>query len=108
MQMKRLFPTSLALLLVMGSLGHAFAAAFCPRMLGHDYCMTRTSGDPHSSQSHQHMHSMMMESMSMASGDMQDMMMDDANVPALSRVDETTQLSNSGDFAPTNKLELPI
>ena len=110
--MKRLFPGSLALLLVMGSLGHVFAAAFCPRMLGHNCCLTATSRDSRSAQSHQHMHGMAMDSMANESmpmaGDMQDMVMDDANVPPRSSIDEASQLFTSEELVPTNKLELPV
>ena len=112
-QMQRFFPISIALLLVMCSLGHVFAAAFCPRMLGHDCCLAKTSGDLHSAQSHQHMHSMAMdstssESMEMNDGDMQDMVMDDTEVSPRSSIDEATQLSTSEEFVPANKLQLPI
>src|SRR5712664_1396374 len=112
-QMKRFFPTSLALLLVMGSLGHVFAAAFCPRMLGHDCCLTKKSSQE-PSQSHQHMHGMAMdgmidESMQIDSVDMQDMMMDDASVqPSSTGIDEVTLLSSSEELVPANRLELPI
>src|SRR5260370_4138384 len=41
-QMKRLFPTSLALLLVMATLGHVLAAAFCPRGAGRECCFAKT------------------------------------------------------------------
>ena len=69
--MKRFFPTSLALLLVMGSLGHVFAAAFCPRSLGRECCFANTSNHTHvSSSSHQdtaahcmHMDGMPMDNM---------------------------------------------
>jgi hypothetical protein len=109
--MKRFFPTSLALLLVISSLGHVFAAAFCPRMLGHDCCLAKTSG-LHPAQSHQHMHSMAMNdmtegSMPMDGDDMQDMVMNDADVPPLSTIG-AVQVSNSEELTPTNKLELPI
>jgi hypothetical protein len=112
-QMKRFFPTSLALLLVMGSLGQVFAAAFCPRMVGHDCCLATASRDSHSAQSNQHMHGMAMDamandSMPMDGNDMQDMVMDDANIPPSSSIDPATQLSTSEEFVPTNKLELPI
>jgi hypothetical protein len=111
--MKRFFPTSLALLLVMGSLGHVFAAAFCPRMLGHDCCLTGGSRDPQPAQSHQHMHGMVMDSMThqsmaMDSGEAEDMMMDDAGVPPSSSIVEATQLAASEELLPTNKLELPF
>jgi hypothetical protein len=46
------------------------------------------------------------ESMPM-DGDMQDMVMDSADVPPISSTDEATRLSNSEEPAPSNKLELP-
>jgi hypothetical protein len=112
--MKRLFPTSLALLLVMGSLGHVFAAGFCPRMPGHDCCLTTTASDPHSTQSHQHMHGMAMEpmadeSMSMNGSDMPGMTMDDADVlPSTLAGDEIPMASTSEELAQANKVELPV
>jgi hypothetical protein len=111
--MKRFFPTSLALLLVMGSLGHVFAAAFCPRMLSHDCCLSTATRDLHSTKAHQHVHGMVMESMAtestaMDGNDMKDMVMDDADVPPLSNIQDAPQLSNSEELAPTNKLEPPI
>jgi hypothetical protein len=66
--MKRFFPTGLALLLVMGSLGHVFAAALCPRSLGRECCFANISIHPHgSSSSHQDVaaHCMPMDGMSM-------------------------------------------
>ena len=80
--MKRLLPTRLALLLVMGSLGNVFAAAFCPHMPGHDCCLTKTASSQHS---HQPMHDMAMdgmtnESMQMAGSEMQDMIEDDQSL----------------------------
>ena len=77
--MKRLFPTSLALLLVMASLGHVLAAAFCPRALGHECCFAKTAHHTRSSSSsHENMpvHDMNMEGMSMDSMNMGDMPMD--------------------------------
>ena len=77
--MKRLFPTSLALLLVMASLGHVLAAAFCPRALGHECCFAKTAHHTHSSSSsHENMpvHNMHMEGMSMESMNTGDMPMD--------------------------------
>lgn len=113
--MKRLFPTSLALLLVMGSLGHVFAAAFCPRMLGHECCLTETASSEHSSQSHQDMHDMAMDSMAnesmlMNGSDMPGIiMMDDAGVPPPSlAINEVPRLSTSEELVPVNSLELPI
>ncbi|HAF16376.1 MAG TPA: hypothetical protein DCK99_22290, partial [Blastocatellia bacterium] len=67
-QMKRLFPTSLALLLVMSSLGHVLAAAFCPRALGRECCFAKTPSHMHSSSSSREnmaVHDMHMDGMSM-------------------------------------------
>jgi len=94
-QMKRFFPTSLALRLVIGSLGHVIAAAFCPPMFGHQCCLAKTSGDSHPAKSHQHMHSMRMdgmssESMEMNDGDMQDVVVDDTEVSPRSIIDDAT------------------
>lgn len=113
-QMKRFFPTSLALLLVMGSLGHVFAAVFCPRMFGHDCCLTKASHQRHSSQSHQHMHHMALESdasdsMLMNGHDMEAMVNDDVDVSPSSRaIDDGSLLSTSGELAPANKFDVPI
>lgn len=112
--MKRLFPTSLALLLVMGSLGNVLAVAFCPRMFGHDCCLTNTASNPHSMQSHQHMHGMPMnamadESMPMNGSDMHGMAMDDAEVPPATPGSDAIRLdSTSEELAPANKVDLPI
>jgi hypothetical protein len=62
--MKRLFPSGLALLLVIGSLGHVFAAAFCPRVLGRGCCLAKTAVHLHDASSSA-MHSMPMNGMSM-------------------------------------------
>ena len=113
-QMKRFSPTSLALLLVMGSLGHVFAAVFCPRMLGHDCCLTKTSSHQHASQANQHMHRMAMDaltndSMPMDGNDMQGMIMDDEGLRS------APVATNKGALLPTseilvtaNTLELPM
>lgn len=112
-QMKRLFPTSLALLLVMGSLGHVFAAAFCPRMLGHDCCLMKTVSSENPLQSHQHMHEMAMdgmahESMQMDGGDMQGMVMDGDSLPARSSALNDRDLLTTSESVAPNKLELPV
>jgi len=44
--MKRILLTSLASLLVMSSLGHAFAAAFCPRSMGGGCCLAKGNRTP--------------------------------------------------------------
>ena len=71
--MKRLLLSSLALLLVMSSVGQVFAAAFCPRASGHECCFAQTVSNTHSSSSnhekpaahHVHMDGMSMDDMSM-------------------------------------------
>ena len=51
-QMVRLFPTSLAVLLVISSLGHAFAAVFCPHPMGRECCFAKAPDHTHAT-SHQ-------------------------------------------------------
>ena len=66
--MKRFLLASLALMLVMSTWGHVFAAAFCPRALGHDCCFAKTLRHAHSSSfSHENTvaHDMHMDDMSM-------------------------------------------
>jgi hypothetical protein len=111
--MKRFFPTSLALLLVMGSLGHLFAAAFCPRMSGRDCCLTNTTNSQRSSPSHQHMHGMAVESMAdesmqMDDSNTEDMVMDDAELPTSSIAwNDLTLLAGVEESVPASRLELP-
>jgi hypothetical protein len=80
--MKRFFPTTIVLLLVMSSLGHVLAASLCPRSLGRECCLAKTSKHKHDSPScHQDMPTHLM---SMGSMTMDDMVMDDtAPVEAL-------------------------
>ena len=47
--MKRLFPTSLVMLLITASFGHVLAAALCPRSLGRDCCLAMTTQHHHDS-----------------------------------------------------------
>jgi hypothetical protein len=66
--MKRLLLSGLVLLLVTGSVGQVFAAAFCPRASGHECCFARTVSHTHSSSSsHENMagHEMHMDGMDM-------------------------------------------
>jgi hypothetical protein len=130
--MKRLFPTSLALLLVMGSLSNLFAAAFCPRMLGRDCCLAKTTNNPHGTHCHQHVQSMTMhaiaeetmsmngveihggmamaeDSMSTSDGDMTGMTMAGPDAPPSNRAsDETFVAFNSQELASENKVDLPM
>jgi len=90
----------------MGSLGNVLAAPFCPRMLGHDCCLAKTSRDGGSAQSHQHMYSMAMDNISTESieindRDRQDMVMDDTEISARSSIDAATQFSTSEEMAST-------
>jgi hypothetical protein len=65
--MKRILLSSLALLLVMGSIGQVFAAAFCPRASGHECCFAQTVSPASPSSNHENMpaHHMHMDDMSM-------------------------------------------
>lgn len=112
--MKRLIPTTIALLLVTGSLGHLFAAAFCPRRLGHDCCLTKTASGAQVTGSHQHMPGMVMdtiadESMSMTGGRMAGMTTGVSGVPPSSLdINQGSPFSTSDELLPDNKLELPV
>lgn len=121
--MKRLFPTSLALLLVIASLGHVLAAAFCPRVLGRECCFAKkTAHHAHSSSSsHENMavHDTCMDGMKMDSMNMGDMPMDatsmdhmgmnDMEVDAAT-VDLTIPFSPPAftEQAVANKLDQPV
>lgn len=120
--MKPLFPTSLALLLVMASLGHALAAAFCPRALGHECCFAKTAHHAHSSSSsHENMpvHDMNMEGMSMNCMNMGDMPMDATSMDHMGMNDmeiNAATVDLSIPFSPpafteqaiANKLDQPV
>ena len=75
--MKRLFPPGLALLLVIGSLGHVCAAAFCPRVFGRACCLAKVSVHTHDASSSA-MHSMPMDGMPMHGMTVDEMAMDKA------------------------------
>ena len=112
-QMKRLFPTSLALLLVMGSLGHVFATAFCPRMPGHECCLTMMASGQADTQSHQHMHGMAMsmmtgESMEMDGSDMSGMTMEDSGLSTSVLAGQMEHLSSSDGSVSANRIEDPV
>ena len=81
--MKRLFPTVLALLLVMASFGHVLAAAFCPRVLGRECCFAKTTHHTHSASStpvSQAAADMHMDGMPMDGMNMDDMTMGDESM----------------------------
>jgi hypothetical protein len=85
MQMKRLLLTGLALLLMLSSLGHVLAAAFCPRALGLQCCFAKAANPLHNpSSSHvnnavadMHMDGMRMDGMNMGDNSMDHNAMDD-------------------------------
>lgn len=109
--MKRLFPTSLALLLVIGSLGHVFAAVFCPRMQGHDCCPTKIASSKHGTHSH-HMQSMAMgsvadESMQMDESDMSGMTMERPAAPHCAD-NIQNRLFSSDVLVSANRVEVPL
>jgi hypothetical protein len=120
--MKRLIPTSLALLLVMASLGHVLAAAFCPRALGRECCFARSARHTHgSSSSHEKMavHNMHMDGMSMDGMDMDNMPMNATSMDHMGMNDmeiDAATVDLSLPFSPpafteqtvANKLDLPV
>src|SRR5260370_16978141 len=63
--MNRLFPTTLALLLVMSSLGHTFAASFCPHASGRECCFAKASSHTHALPSSHENTAMPMDDMQM-------------------------------------------
>ncbi len=110
--MKRLFPTSLALLLVIGSLGHVFAAVFCPRMQGHDCCPTKIASSKHGTHSHKHMQGMAMgtvadESMQMNESDMSGTMEHPA-APHRAGDVQVNRLFSSDVLVSANRVEVPL
>jgi hypothetical protein len=103
--MKRLFPTSLALLLVMSSLGHVFAAAFCPRILGRECCFGKTHSHLHSSSSSREnmaVHDMDMDGMSMDGMNMDDMAMADASMDHMATNDMKIDVATVDMFIPVS------
>ena len=126
-KMKRLFPTSLALLLVMASLGHVLAAAFCPRDLGHECCFARSARHTHSSSSshenvavhEMHTDGMSMDGMNMNCMNMGDMPMDATSMDRMEMNDMEIDAATVGlsiSFSPSafteqavaNKLDQPV
>jgi hypothetical protein len=84
MQMKRLLLTGLALLLMLSSLGHVLAAAFCPRALGRQCCFAKAANPLHKPSSSyvnnavadMHMDGMRMDGMNMGDTSMDHNAMD--------------------------------
>jgi hypothetical protein len=120
--MKRLFPTGLTLLLVMSSLGHVFAAAFCPRILGRECCFAKTHSHIHSSSfSRENMavNDMHMDGVSMDGMKMDDMAMADASMDQIATNDMKIDAATVDMFIPvsphafteevvTNKFDQPV
>jgi hypothetical protein len=108
--MKQLFPTSLALLLVMSSLGHVFAAALCPHAFGSDCCFAKAPGHTHalpSGYENTAMHAPMdgMHGMAMDGMAMDRTGTDDSAMKSMSA---TSYLPVADDDAIANKVEQPI
>jgi hypothetical protein len=53
MNTRQPFLIALALLLGMSSMGHVFAAAFCPRLQGRDCCLAKTATYTHKTSCHE-------------------------------------------------------
>lgn len=103
--MKRLIPTGLALLLAVGSLGHVFAAAFCPRSPGHECCAAKTSNQKLDSSSCHHdmtAQALPMDDMSMDGMAMQNTSVETSNLSPQPVVDARVPAN-----MPANVLEQP-
>ena len=107
--MKRIFPTSLALLLVTGSLGNVFAAAFCTRVAGRACCLAMTPSNRHApSSGHE---AMSMPGMPMDSAAMDGMVSDDISMDEDSMpMDDMSETSApiTDDDALASKFEQPL
>jgi hypothetical protein len=114
--MKRLFSPGLALLLVLGSLGHVFAAAFCPRVFGRRCCLAKTAvHTPNASSAANHsmpMDGMTMDEMAMDNTATDDMAVDGMDHMAMSGVGmdlmSTTSSPLTEDCAYAARVEQPI
>lgn len=120
--MKRFFLIGLALLLMLSSLGHVLAAAFCPRAFGRECCFAKTASHTHSSSSsHENMAvpDMHMDGMSMDGMNMDDMAMDVTSMDHMPLNDIVIDASNidvSIPFSPAafseeavaNKFDQPV
>ncbi len=125
-KMKRLFPTTLALLLVMASFGHLLAASFCPRTFGRECCIAKTADHTHcpsSSDLNQaaddmhaadmHVHAMPMDGMNMDNMSTADMAMDQNGMDVAVMDDLIADLSlpsrsASGEEDVANEFRQPI
>ena len=111
--MKRLVPINLALLLVISSLGHAFAAAFCPHAFGRECCFAKAHSHTHALPSSHEITAMPMD-------DMHGMHMDDMAMDAVVIPDSGTDCSKmkgmsaisylavADDNSLANKVEKPV
>jgi hypothetical protein len=115
--MKRFLLFNLALLLIMSSFGHVFAAAFCPRASGHKCCFAKTVTHTHSSSScHEsmdmhdmHLDAMNMKDMAMADASMDHLAMNDMVIGAVT-IDISAPVSPPGfsDQVVANGFDQPI
>lgn len=111
--MKRLFPINLALLLVISSLGHTFAAAFCPHAFGLECCFAKTHSHTDAlPSSHEitampmdDMHGMHMADMAMDGTVMPDSSTDCSKMKGMSAI---SYLLVADDDALANKVEKPV
>jgi hypothetical protein len=111
--MKRLFPINLALLLVISSLGHAFAAAFCPHAFGRECCFAKAHSHTHAlPSSHEitatpmdEMHGMHMDDMAMDGMVMPDSETDCSKMKGMSAI---SYLTVAEDNSLANKVERPM
>jgi hypothetical protein len=119
--MKRLFPTGLALFLVVGSLGHVFAATFCPRGLGHACCFAKNPSQAHNSASKHEdiaagdmpMHDMAMNGIPMDAGEANHKSMDGSTMDCI-RMNHSIAVDKSAsspaamfEATVTNKFDQP-
>jgi hypothetical protein len=112
-QMKRLSPTTLALLLVISSLGHAFAAAFCPHASGRERCLAKAHSHTEALPSSHEVTAMPMD-------DRHGMHMDDMSMDGMVMPDSGTECSKmksmsaisylavADDSSLANKVEKPV
>jgi len=116
--MKRLFPTTFALLLVISSLGHTFAAAFCPHAFGRECCVAKVHSHTQALPSSHEITAMQMDDMQM--DDMHGMHMDDIAMDGMVMPDSGTDCSKmrgmsaisylavADDNSLANKVEKPV
>ena len=97
------FLIALVLLIGMSSLGHVFAAAFCPRVWGHECCLAKTARHPRvSGCTH--------EAMAMDGMVMDDVSMDDMKMDDIATVDKSTSSfpAASENEVLANEVEQPV